>query len=166
MAEQKQAKADENFKYFIRVANTDLNGSKQIMYALRKIKGVGYMFSNIVCTLAGVDKSTKSGTLTDEQIKKLDDVINNPSRFNIPSWMFNRRKDYDDGKDYHLITGNLSFAQDNDIKKMKKTRSYKGIRHGMGLPVRGQRTKSNFRKNKGKVSLGVKKRADAKPGKV
>ena len=69
--------------------------------------------------------------------------------------MLNRRKNYDDGKDYHIIGGNLSFAEDNDLKRMKKTRSYKGVRHGLGLPVRGQKTRSNFRKNKGKVSLGV-----------
>ena len=50
--------------------------------------------------------------------------------------------------------------------KMKKIRSYRGVRHGIGLPVRGQRTKSNFRKNKGKVSLGVAKKAAAKPDKV
>ena len=59
----------------------------------------------------------------------------------------------------------MAFTQDNDIKMMKKMRSYKGIRHSLGLPVRGQRTKSNFRKNKGKV-LGVRKKEGAKAGKV
>ena len=159
MAEQKiqpkQAKEDETFRYFVRVSNTDLNGSHQIINALRKIKGVNFMFSNMVCNAAGIDKLAKAGTLTDEQVKKIDEVIANPARFNVPSWILNRRKSYDDGKDYHIIGGNLSFAEDNDIKRMKKTRSYKGIRHGLGLPVRGQRTRSNFRKNKGKVTLGV-----------
>ena len=138
MADQKQpqAKADESFRYFVRVANTDLNGSQQIVNALRKIKGLNFMFSNMVCNAVGIDKLTKAGTLTDEQVKKIDDVIANPLKYNVPSWMLNRRKNYDDGKDYHIIGGNLSFAEDNDLKRMKKTRS-------------------NFRKNKGKVSLGV-----------
>jgi small subunit ribosomal protein S13 len=49
---------------------------------------------------------------------------------------------------------------------MKKIRSYRGVRHGIGLPVRGQRTKSNFRRNKGKVSLGVAKKETTKAEKV
>ena len=164
MVEQKNPETKEqkdNFRYFIRIANTDLDGNKSIGNAMKKIKGVGFMFSNMICNMASIDAMTKTGYLNDEQVKKLDDVLNNPSKYNAPSWMLNRRKNYDDGKDYHIITGNLSFAEENDIKRMKKIRSYKGMRHGKGLPVRGQRTKSNFRKNKGKSSLGVAKKAKA-----
>jgi small subunit ribosomal protein S13 len=78
--------------------------------------------------------------------------------------MLNRRKDMETGEDRHLTTADLKFFNDNDIKMMKKMRSYKGIRHMEGLPVRGQKTKSKFRKNKGKV-MGVKRRAGAKTGK-
>lgn len=161
MAEQKSQETKEqkdNFKYFVRIANTDLDGNKSIGNALRKIKGVSFMFSNMICNIAGVDKAAKSGYLTDEQVKKLDEILNNLSKYNAPVWMLNRRKNYDDGKDYHLVTGNLSFAEENDVKRMKKIRSYRGVRHGVGLPVRGQRTKSNFRRNKGKSSLGVAKK--------
>jgi small subunit ribosomal protein S13 len=63
----------------------------------------------------------------------------------------------------HLITTELDLTIDNDLKRMKKVKSYKGVRHMLGQPVRGQRTKSNFRKNKGKVSLGVIRRAQAPP---
>jgi len=167
MAEQKaQTVEDKNFKYFVRIVNTDLDGKKQIANALRKIKGVSFMFSSMICHLAGVDKATKTGYLKDEQVKKLDDVLNNLSNYNVPKWMLNRRRNYEDGKDYHLVTGNLSFAEENDVKKMKIIRSYRGVRHGIGLPVRGQRTKSNFRKNKGKVSLGVAKKTEVKAGRV
>lgn len=156
----------KDFKYFVRIVNTDLDGNKSIGNALRKIKGVGFMFSNMLCSLAGVDKMSKTGYLKDEEIKKLDEVLKNISNYNVPSWMLNRRKNYEDGKDYHIITGNLSFAEENDIKRMKKIRSYRGVRHGIGLPVRGQRTKSNFRRNKGKVSLGVVKKAETKAGRA
>ena len=157
----------DNFKYFVRIANTDLDGNKSIGNALKKIKGVGFMFSNMACNIAGVDKTIKVGYLDEEMIKKLDDILNNPSKYNAPSWMLNRRKNYEDGKDYHAITGNLSFVEENDIKLMKKIRWYRGVRHGMGLPVSGQRTKSNFRKSKGKVSLGVIKKKEApKSGKT
>ncbi|HJN56538.1 MAG TPA: 30S ribosomal protein S13 [Candidatus Woesearchaeota archaeon] len=156
----------ENFNYFVRVSNTDLDGKKQIYTALTKIKGVSFMFSNMVCNLAGIDKTSKVGYLSDEQVKKLDEVLTNLSKHDIPSWMLNRRKNYEDGKDHHAITGDLSYAIENDIKRMKGIRSYSGVRHGLKLPVRGQRTKSNFRKNKGNGSLGVKKKEGAKSGRT
>jgi len=156
----------DNFKYFVRVVNTDLDGNRNVGIALRKIKGVSFMLSNVVCNITGVDKAAKVGYLKDEEVKKLDDVLNDPSKYNVPSWMFNRRKNYEDGKDYHSITGNLTFAQENDIKRLKKIRAYRGVRHGKGLPVRGQRTKSNFRRNKGKASLGVAKKQNVREGKT
>ena len=83
MAEQKtQDKKDDNFKYFVRIANTDLDGNKQIGNALRKIKGVSFMFSNLICNFANVNKTIKAGHLKDEQVKKLDDVLNNLSNYN------------------------------------------------------------------------------------
>ena len=58
MAEQNQAKEQqkENFRYFVRIANTDLDGNKPIGNALRKIKGVSFMFANMICSVAGIDK--------------------------------------------------------------------------------------------------------------
>lgn len=158
--------AEQEFKHLVRIANTDLDGNKPIYKALTQIKGIGFMFSNMLCSITGIDKNAKTGYLTEEQTRKLDDAIKTPEKFNVPSWMFNRRKDIDDGKDKHMVTGDLKFVQETDIKMMKKMRSYKGMRHAFGLPVRGQRTRSNFRKNKGKVSLGVKKRAGVKAGRV
>ena len=158
--------AEKEFKHLVRVANTDLDGNKPIYKALTKIRGVGFMFSNMLCSLTGIDKKAKTGYLTNDQTKRLDDAIKNPEKFNVPSWMFNRRKDIEDGEDKHLVTGDLKFAQETDVKMMKKIKSYKGMRHAFGLPVRGQKTRSNFRKNKGKVSLGVKKRAGAKSGRT
>ena len=59
----------------------------------------------------------------------------------------------------------LKMAKENDVKRMKTIRCYKGVRHAFNLPVRGQRTKSNFRRNKGKV-MGVKRNPNAKTGKT
>ena len=158
--------AENEFRHIVRVANTDLDGKKPIMMALKKIKGISFMLSNAVCYKAAVPLTKKAGDLTNEEVEKLSDVILHPVKFNIPTWLLNRRGDPIDGTSAHLVTGNLVFAQENDLKTMKKTRSYKGIRHIQGLPVRGQRTKSNFRKNKGKVSLGVKVREGAKSGRT
>ncbi|MBI2656474.1 30S ribosomal protein S13 [Candidatus Woesearchaeota archaeon] len=158
--EQKQ-----ELKYFVRIANTDLDGNKPIAHALTKIKGISFMFSNVVLGVAGIEKAKKTGYLTDNEAARIDGVLKEPSKFNIPSWLFNRKRDPEDNIDRHLTGSILAFTHDNDIKMMKKIKSYKGIRHSLGLPVRGQRTKSNFRKNKGKV-MGVKKKEGTKAGKV
>ena len=162
MPKQEQKPADDsNYRHIVRVVNTDLKGEKKVHMALHKIKGVSFMFSNFVCYMAKVDPLKKAGNLTDEEVARLEDVIRNPATYNAPTWLLNRQNDYETGHDMHLITTDLNLMIDNDLKRMKKVKSYKGLRHTWGQPVRGQRTKSNFRKNKGKVSLGVVKKAAA-----
>jgi small subunit ribosomal protein S13 len=152
------------FRYFVRIANTDIDGNKQIGVALRKIKGIGFSYANAICNVIGIDKNKKTGDLTEEETKRIEEGIRNPQKYNLPIWMFNRRRDSENNSDKHLLLSDLDFTTDMDIKKMKIIRCYKGVRHTFGLPVRGQRTKSNFRRNKGKV-LGVK-RGKAKAGRV
>jgi len=158
--------AKEEFKHIVRIANTDLDGNKPIYKAITKIKGISFMFSNMICAITKTDKFKKTGYLANNEIEKIDNAIKDPIKFGAPEWMFNRRRNYDDNKSSHLVFGDLKFTQDNDIKIMKKIKTYKGMRHIAGLPVRGQRTRSNFRKSKGKVSLGVKRREGMKPGRV
>ncbi len=148
-----------NLKHILRIANVDLPGEKLIRFALTNIKGVGLRFADAVCTIAKVKKDTKTGTLSNEQISALDKIVVNPLAHGFPIWMVNRRKDYDSGEDKHLITGSLNFVQENDLKRLKKIKSYRGVRHIHGQPSRGQRTRSNFRRNKGKVVGVAKKKA-------
>lgn len=156
----------QEFKYLVRIANTDLDGNKSLHSALTKIQGVGFMLSNAVCNIINIDKYAKVGYLSEDTINKIDEILKDLSKHGAPEWLLNRRRDPEDGISRHIITSNLKFIGDNDIKLMKKIRSYKGIRHAFGAPVRGQRTRSNFRKNKGKVHLGVKVRGGAKAGRV
>ena len=146
------------FKHIIRIANVDLEGKKQIRWALTKIKGVGINFADAICSLAHVAKTNPAGQLTEQQVVALDRIIANPLLAGLPAWMTNRRKDYDSNEDKHMITGALIYQHDNDLKLMKKIRCYRGVRHMQGQPVRGQRTRSNFRRNKGKVIGVVKKK--------
>ncbi|MBI5064926.1 30S ribosomal protein S13 [Candidatus Woesearchaeota archaeon] len=147
--------SDQPLQNLIRLLNTDLDGNKQILFALRKIKGVGTMFANAILVVLGIDPATKLGSLSKEQLKKVEDAIKSPTKLGIPSWLFNRRKDPDTGEDMHLSVTELFLRLQEDIKMMKKIKCYKGVRHILGLPVRGQRTRSNFRKNKKKAKLGV-----------
>ena len=151
---------DANFRHLVRISNTDIDGNKKVIDGIRKIKGIGFSFANAVCKTAGVSKSEKLGKVSDADVKKLQDAINNASS-RIPQWMLNRRRNVEDDTSGHLVTTDLSYAQENDIRQMQRIKSYRGIRHMSGAPSRGQHTRSNFRRNKGKV-LGV---AKAKTGK-
>jgi len=138
-------------RQLVRIANVDMDGSKPIYHQLTRVRGVGKTFANMICSLIGLNKLKKAGELSEEDVNRIEKALSNTSEFGAPVWMLNRRKDPETGKDMHLIGNDLRFVQDNDIKLMKKIRSYKGVRHSLGQPVRGQRTKSNFRRNKGKV---------------
>lgn len=138
------------FKHIVRILNTDLDGNKKTVDALRKLHGVSFMYANAVCIVAGVSKDEKIGEIPEANVQKLETIIKNPA--GIPAWLLNRRKDYESGQDKHLLATDLDLTEDNDIKRLKKIKTYRGIRHIQGQPTRGQRTKSNFRKNKGKHS--------------
>lgn len=150
---------EQQFKHIVRIANTDIDGNRKAADAMRKIKGIGFSFASAVCKLAQIDSTKKAGYLLPEELKRIDDAILNANKL-VPVWMLNRRKDLEDGTDKHMIGAGLTFAQESDIRFMRQIRSYKGVRHTIGAPVRGQRTRSNFRKNKGKV-IGVIKKKEA-----
>ena len=150
------AQPSENYRHIVRVANTDLDGKKKLHHALLKIKGVGVMYANMACTLAGVDPYKRAGELNDKDVEKLEAALLKPTEQGAPHWLFNRRKDPEDGTHKHLLGADLQFHKQGDIRLLKKIKAYRGIRHQLGLPVRGQRTRSNFRKNKGKA-MGVKR---------
>ena len=148
MAETQKVRA------FLRVAQTDLDGSKSIERALLKIKGVSFNFAHALCASLGIDGKRKAGLFSDAEAKQIEGLIKNSDT--LPVWMLNRRKDFDTGVDKHVAAGDLRFTKEFDIKRARRLKSYQGTRHSAGLPVRGQRTRSNFRK-KGKA-VGVKRK--------
>jgi len=140
----------------IRLGDADLIGTKSTYMALRRIKGISYSFANAICLIANIPRNKKIGTLSDENLKKIEDIIKNPSKYNIKPFLLNRRKDRESGNDIHLISSNLRLTTEFDIKRMRMIKSYKGVRHSIGQPVRGQRTRSHFRKGSS-VGVGKKK---------
>jgi small subunit ribosomal protein S13 len=147
---EKETKHEERI---VRILSKDIEGGLKVYPGLTKIKGVSWAISNAVCNSLELDKNRKIGSLTETEIKKISDFIKNPE--NIPTFLLNRRRDFDTGENRHLIGTDLELQKEFDIKRMKKIKSYKGIRHGAGQPVRGQRTRSHFRKKRGS---GIKKK--------
>ena len=139
-------------KHFVRIVNTDIPGNKPVISALTKVHGIGINFAQALCNKLSIDANKKAGTLTDVEISSLELLIKNPT---IPQWYYNRRKDPETGENHHILTSALKLTKETDIKKLKKIKTYKGIRHSMGQPVRGQRTRSHFRKGS---AVGVVKK--------
>ena len=138
----------------VRILSKDIEGKMRIYAGLTKIKGVSWALSNAACKKLDISREKKIGSLTEEEIKKISLFLKNPD---APRYILNRRNDFETGEDKHITGSDLELRQDFDIKRLKKIKSYRGLRHTLGLPLRGQRTKGHFRKNRAK-STGVKKK--------
>lgn len=154
---EKLIRQEKKVSNVVRVGETNLDGNKKVSAALMQIKGISFAFANAISQVSGLGEK-KVSELSENEIQMLEDIINHPNKYQIPSWMFNRRKDFETGKDMHLTTSQLEFTHKMDIDREKKIRSYRGIRHSLGLPVRGQRTRSSFRKG---TTVGVQRKKSA-----
>ncbi|KAH1435756.1 ribosomal 40S subunit protein S18B [Aspergillus fumigatus] len=165
-----------NFQYILRLLNTNVDGKQKIMYALTQIKGVGRRYSNLVCKKADVDLSKRgktecvnitmtmaaevdlnhsAGELTTEELERIVTILQNPTQYKIPTWFLNRQRDIVDGKDSQVLSNGLDSKLREDLERLKKIRSHRGLRHYWGLRVRGQHTKTTGRRGR---TVGVSKK--------
>jgi len=145
----------QEFRHILRISGADVAGTLKTVYAVTEVKGISHGLSNAVLKKAGVNPDLRAGFLTEAEVQRIEDIIKDPSKHNIPSWLFNRRKDFDTGKDIHLMSAELVLRTKTDIDQAKDIRSWRGYRHAYSLKVRGQHTKTTGRAGK---SLGVKKK--------
>jgi len=116
-----------------RIANVTIPSDKQIWVALTSVYGIGRTTSKKILATAKIDPTTRVKDLTEAQEQKLNELIAKS----------------------HLVEGDLRRVVTNNIKRIKDINSYKGLRHKAGLPVNGQRTRTNARTRKGKgVAVG------------
>ena len=149
----------ERINEIVRLLGNDLDGKKKIKNSLTKIKGISFTMANIFCKKQGIDPNKITGILTKNELEKLEEILKAPEKFNIPSHLLNFRKEPKTGENHHYITSELEIKTKQIIDSMKKLGSYRGIRHRKKLPVRGQRTRSSFRKSS---TVGVSKKKAAK----
>jgi small subunit ribosomal protein S13 len=150
---------EEEHEELIRIASYDIPGSRNLYSGLTRIKGISWTISNVLCKKLGFERSKKISSLTDKEIEKIEDYLKN---LDAPDFIKNRRFDPENGETGHLIGIDLDLKKDFDIKRLKKIKSYKGVRHTSKLPVRGQRTRGHFRKVG--IAVGVKKAKVGKKG--
>jgi small subunit ribosomal protein S13 len=151
--EKKEVKKEERREEsLIRILSTDIPGNKRTYAGLTRIKGVSWSFSNAVCRALKIDKNKTIDSLSKQEIEAISAFLKNPK---LPDFLVNRRKDRETGSSVHLIGSDLDLNKEFDIKRLKKIRSYRGLRHALGQPSRGQRTRSHFRTRGKKKAVGV-----------
>lgn len=146
----------------VRIAGNDLPGGITVSRALQRIKGIGIRTSKVYAGL--FEKQTKVpreillGNIPAETDEVLASLITSGV---LPGWMVNRRRDLYSGENVHTIGADLMFSVREDKQRLSRIKTRRGLRLLAGLPVRGQKTRSNFRRKQGAV--GVVKAA-LKPG--
>lgn len=113
-----------------RILAVDIPGNKKLPYALRYIYGIGPTLAQEIVEASGLDENRRASDLSEEEINKIAEIII-------------ERGIRTEGDLRREVTGN--------IKRLMAIQSYRGMRHRRGLPVRGQRTKTNARTRKGKA---------------
>ena len=152
----------ENFKGIVRIGGKDVRGHIKLRNALLRVQGFSHttalVTSNVLASELKISPFMQVGELSDEQIEKIDDIIFNLHKYNIPEFLMNRRKDFVSGENRHVVMNDLIFAVTQDVDREKKMFSWRGFRHAYGQKVRGQRTKNTGR---GGTALGVVRKANA-----
>lgn len=110
-----------------RLLGLNMPDNNRIEYALTRLYGIGWFTAGKICKAAGIDPHLRLGKMKEEDMKKLTAVL-----------------------ETYKVEGDLREELNENIKRLREVVSYRGVRHMKGLPVRGQRTKSNARTKKGK----------------
>jgi small subunit ribosomal protein S13 len=144
---------DEDIQYFVRIGQTDLDGTKSVERALTDMNGIGRRVARIIAEKADVDRTAILGELDEDTI---DTVVEHVEGYadEVPAWLTNHQDDFFTGETTHEIGNDLNMSRRQDINRMKMIDSYKGVRHNRGQKVRGQRTKSTGR-TEGTIGVNV-----------
>ncbi len=120
-----------------RIAGVDIPNNKAVEISLRYIYGIGPKFASDICAKTEIDPKLKAKDLTEEELSKIASVLDN---------------------DY-VIEGQLRRQIQQNIARLRDIACYRGLRHRRGLPVRGQRTKTNARTRKGPRKTVARKKS-------
>ena len=144
---------EEDLRYFVRIGQTDLDGTKSVERSLTELNGIGHRAARIIAAEADVDRRAVFGKLDDDTIDEVVELVEGFAE-EAPEWLTNHRNDFFEGGTTHETGNDLELTRRQDINRMKMIDSYKGVRHKRGQKVRGQRTKSTGR-SEGTIGVNV-----------
>merc|ERR1711976_509487 len=111
------------FQHILRVMNTNIDGKRNIMFAITAIKGVGRRYANLVLKKADIDLHKRAGELSEEEVEKIVTIMQNPRQYKIPNWFLNRQKDIKDGKTNQVMANLVDNKLREDLESLKKIRA-------------------------------------------
>ena len=138
----------QEFKYIVRVAGRDLDGTKKVIPAIAEIKGVGDSYANAMVASLKLDPRVRLGQLSDRQLQQIEQSLKDPTLLNLAPWLMNRRKDIDSGSNLHRFGSDLDFMIKGYLDREKNMFSWRGVRHGLGSE--GARSENQNHRQKGK----------------
>ena len=133
------------FRNLIRMLGTSIDGTKTLALGLSDIRGLNRRLALAIIRLMGLEPASRIGMLTDEQLEKIEKAIKDPLALGVPVWMINRPKDPRTGENRHISGNDIDLVNKMDVDRMKRLRSWKGLRHMYNLKVRGQHTRTTGR---------------------
>lgn len=142
----------EEYRHIVRVSGKDIDGQENLLQGLTRVRGVGLRLSKAIIIKLGMDPSARLGHITDADISKIEKIISDPVKTGLPHWYINRPRDRMSGRMLHLTGSDLDFAHRSDIERLRRIKSWRGLRHSLGLKVRGQHTRTTGRKG---MAVGV-----------
>ena len=113
---------NSDFKYIIRIANSDVSGEERLANALTSVRGIGPRISNAIVQKLKLNPNKLAGKLDDKNVVDIENAIMNLNDY-VPDWLLNRQKDYDTGEDVHPVSVELKMTHDEDLNRMKKVKS-------------------------------------------
>ena len=156
---QQPARQSSSSVNIVRIAGRDINANYKIARALDEVKGIGHNLANAMALVAkeklGIDEQSLIGSLSEEQLHNLENMLKDPVSSGIPAFMVNRNKDPETGANMHVIGTDLIVTTRQDIDREIKIMTWRGYRHQFGQKVRGQRTRSTGRTGE---TVGVTKK--------
>jgi small subunit ribosomal protein S13 len=151
--------SEQEYRYIVRLADKDIDGQENLLQGFTRVSGVGIRMSRTILKHLGLDPFSRLGYLSDEDVARMEEALKDPVKAGLPKWYVNRPRDRTSGRYLHLTGADLQFAHRNDIDRLRRIRSWKGIRHTLGLKVRGQHTRTTGRAG---MAVGVSRKRVAK----
>src|SRR6056297_3801497 len=112
--EQPQDEEDEDLRYFVRIGQTDLDGTKTVERSLSEMSGIGRRTARLIAQKAGVDRTATFGRLDDDEIDAVVDKVEEYAD-EVPEWLTNRQNDFFSGETTHKVGNDLQMKRRHDI---------------------------------------------------
>lgn len=124
--EPQEQEDDEDLQYFVRIGQTDLDGTKSVERSLSEMNGIGHRTARLIAQEAGVDRTATFGRLDDDVIDEVVTLVENYAD-EVPNWLNNRQNDFYTGETTHEIGNDLQLTRQHDINRMKMINSYRAF---------------------------------------